>query len=304
MTPFTLTEALEKIDQTFGIDKVLNDFDRNFTVRYYTQSEVGYRIYHSEKDCVHMALNEDNIFSPEGYYTQPKTVETHLHSLNAKNVLELGCGKGFNSVFLATRNPEISFTGIDLTPKHIKIAKKKAANLTNLSFVRGDFNNLPFADCQFDIIFAVECLCHSNDLSRTLAEIHRVLRPGGRLVVFDGYRCTDFENREALQKTAQQLTEVAMAVQDGMNNINDWFAISREVGFTLLEGTDLSDSIKPTLYRLQKLSERFFMMKPLKRRLIWRFRTYLVRNAIAGLLLLYTLENDTWKYYLTVMERK
>ncbi|MGB3651167.1 MAG: class I SAM-dependent methyltransferase, partial [Rivularia sp. (in: cyanobacteria)] len=256
MSPLTLTEALEKIDQTFGIDKILSDFDRNFMVRYYTQSEIGYRTYHSEQDCVHMALNEDGVFNTQGYYAQPKTVETHLQSLNAKQVLELGCGKGFNSVFLADRNPETMFTGIDLTPLHVKIAQKKAVDLKNLSFMQGDFNHLPFADGQFDVVFAVECLCHSTNVPRTLAEIYRVLRPGGRLVVFDGYRSAEFENQEASLRTAQKLTEVAMAVQDGMNDIDNWSNTSSEVGFKLLESADLSQAIKPTVYRLQQLSAR------------------------------------------------
>ena len=303
MSPLTLTEALEKIDQTFGIDKILSDFDRNFTVRYFTQSEVGYRTYHSEQDCVHMALNEDNIFSPEGYYTQPKTVETHLQSLSAKRVLELGCGKGFNSVFLANRNPETIFTGIDLTPLHVKIAQKKAADLKNLSFMQGDFNHLPFADEQFDVVFAVESLCYSTNVPHTLAEIYRVLRPGGRLVVFDGYRSVNPENLEASLITAQKLTEVGMAVQDGMNDINHWLTTSEEMGLTLLERVDLSSAMKPTLCRLQGLSLKFFMMKPWKRKMVSRFRTYLVRNAIAGLLMPFGLEASIWSYYLTVMER-
>ncbi len=303
MSPLTLTEALEKIDQTFGTDKILSDIDRNFTVRYYTQSEVGYRTYHSKQDCVHMALNEDGVFNTQGYYAQPKTVETHLQSLNAKQVLELGCGKGFNSIFLADRNPETMFTGIDLTPLHIKIAQKKAVDLKNLSFMQGDFNHLPFADGQFDVVFAVECLCHSTNVPRTLAEIYRVLRPGGRLVVFDGYRSAEFENQEASLRTAQKLIEIAMAVQDGMNDINHWLTTSEEMGLTLLEQVDLSSAIKPTVYKLQRLSLRFFMAKPWKRKMVSRFRTYLVRNAIAGLLMPFGLEASIWSYYLTVMER-
>jgi ubiquinone/menaquinone biosynthesis C-methylase UbiE len=61
-----------------------------------------------------------------------------------KNVLELGCGKGFNSIYLAKRLPETELIGIDITDHHLKIAQKKSRGIENLRFIYGDFHKLDF----------------------------------------------------------------------------------------------------------------------------------------------------------------
>lgn len=196
MSHLSLTEALSKVRQIFNVNRVLQDFSRDITVPYYTQSEYGYSKFHSQQDCVHLALNEDGIFSEEGYYGQPRTVSAQIQAIGARQVLELGSGKGFNSSFLAQEHPEVQFQGFDLTPLHVSLANKKAAALSNLTFQVGDFNLLPFPDQSFDIIFGVDCLCHAQEAQITLAKIRRVLKPDGRLVVFDGYREPGFDQHQ------------------------------------------------------------------------------------------------------------
>lgn len=97
----SLTDAMSKIDWLFGCEAVLKEFNFDVTIPYYTQSEWGYQIYHSAQDAIHMALNLDGVFNPDGYYAQPRVVAEQICEVNARNVLELGCGKGFNSCFLA-----------------------------------------------------------------------------------------------------------------------------------------------------------------------------------------------------------
>ncbi|MEM7626601.1 MAG: methyltransferase domain-containing protein [Planctomycetota bacterium] len=300
----SLDQALEQIDRAFGIAKVLRDFDRDHTVRYYTQSEVGYRRIHSKADCVHLALNDGDAFDPAGYGAQPRAVEAQVRELGARDVLELGCGKGFNSLFLAERLPQVSFTGLDLTPRHVARARRKAAGRDNIGFREGDFNALPFGDAQFEVVFAIECLCHSTDVSRTLTEARRVLRPGGRLVVFDGYRGEGFEAQAASVQTAQRLTETAMAVRGGMTSLGRWLDTGQEHGFTLLHQTDHSEAIKPTLRRLQRLSRKYFAWPSWVRWSAQGLRPHLVRNAVAGLLMPFCLETHAFRYHQTVMVRR
>ncbi|MEA5553214.1 class I SAM-dependent methyltransferase [Anabaena cylindrica UHCC 0172] len=300
----TLADAIAKIDWLFNCESVLKEFDSEATISYYTQSEWGYKIYHSGQDAIHMALNFDGVFDPDGYYVQPRAVAEQIRELEAENVLELGCGKGFNSCFLAEQYPKVNFTGIDLTPSHIKIANRKSQKYSNLSFQEGNFNQLNFLDQSFDIVFAFECLCHASETEIPLAEIFRVLRPGGQLIIFDGYRKIKLEQLPKLLQTATQLVEVSMAVRHGFSEIDDWNAIAHSVGFRVLAIEDVSSAIQPTLSKLQKLSLKLFYLSWQVKILTFLLPKYLVRNSIAGLLMPFTVspKGEAFGYYKLILE--
>ncbi|WP_448573810.1 class I SAM-dependent methyltransferase [Trichothermofontia sp.] len=281
----TLTVALALVQRYFPCDRILADYDRDITVRYYTESEPGYRKYHSLRDCVHFALNEDGVFDPDGYYGQPRSVSEQIQAIKASQVLELGSGKGFNSLFLAQHHPEVQFRGVDLTPRHVQIACQKAAQVPNLAFQVGDFNQLDLPNQSIDLAFGVDCLCHAADSQTVLAELYRVLRPGGRLVVFDGYRKADLATFSPEMQLAMQLTEVTMAVRHGFPVLADWLAVAESVGFTAIVQQDKTQAILPNLYEVQALAKRYFRHPWRAKLLQWVLPKYLVRNAIAGLLL-------------------
>ena len=301
----TLADAIAKIDWLFGCEAVLREFNSDFTISYYSQSEWGYQIYHSGQDAIHMALNPDGIFDPDGYYAQPRVVAEQISELDAQNVLELGCGKGFNSCFLAEQYPQLNFTGIDLTSAHIKIARRQANKFLNLSFKEGDFNQLNFLDKSFDIVFAFECLCHGSADDIPLQEIFRVLRPGGKLIVFDGYRKIKWEQVPKLLQTATQLVEVSMAVRHGFSEIDSWNAIAKSIGFEVEVMEDVSWAIQPTLLKLQKLSLKLFSLSWKAKILAYLLPKYLVRNSIAGLLMPLTVspKGEAFGYYKLILKR-
>lgn|GEM_PF-356591 len=301
----TLADAIAKIDWLFGCESVLQDFDVNFTVPYYTQSEWGYQIYHSGQDAIHMALNPDDVFDPDGYFAQPRVVAEQIDQLAAKTVLELGCGKGFNCCFLAEQYPEVHFTGIDLTPSHIEVANRKANEFSHLSFQQGDFEQLNFSERSFDLVFAFECLCHASLAEIPLTEVFRVLRPGGRLVIFDSYRQVALTQLPPLLQIASQLVEVSMAVRHGFSQIDHYVAIAQSIGLCVREIEDLSWAIQPTLSKLQKLSLKLFYLSWKAKILTYLLPKYLVRNSIAGLLMPFTVspKAEAFGYYKLILER-
>ena len=301
----TLEDAIAKIDNVFGCDAILKELDTDFTISYYTQSEWLYRTYHSSEDAIHMALNPDGVFDPDGYYAQPRLVAEKISELDAKNVLELGCGKGFNSCFLAQQYPAVQFTGIDLTPLHIKIASRKGHKFSNLSFQQGNFNHLNFLDQSFDIVFAFECLCYASPMEIALAEIFRVLRPGGQLIIFDGYRQIKLEKLPKLVQTAIQLTEMSMAVSHGFVEVDNWNTMAQSIGFRVKTIEDISLEVLPTLLKFQKSSMKVFDPSWKVKILVSLLPKYLIRNSIAGLLmpLIYSTNKESLGYYKFILER-
>ena len=301
----TLEDAIAEIDNVFGCDAILKELDTDFTISYYTQSEWLYRTYHSSEDAIHMALNPDGVFDPDGYYAQPRLVAEKISELDAKNVLELGCGKGFNSCFLAQQYPAVQFTGIDLTPLHIKIASRKGHKFSNLSFQQGNFNHLNFLDQSFDIVFAFECLCYAYPMEIALAEIFRVLRPGGQLIIFDGYRQIKLEKLPKLVQTAIQLTEMSMAVSHGFVEVDNWNTMAQSIGFRVKTIEDISLEVLPTLLKFQKSSMKVFDPSWKVKILVSLLPKYLIRNSIAGLLmpLIYSTNKESLGYYKFILER-
>jgi SAM-dependent methyltransferase len=118
-------------------------------------------------------------------------------------VLEVGCGPGHLSIRLARHAFEV--TGLDLDPAMIARARANADRPGNSdqrrpSFVVGDVATLAFPDGSFDLVVSTLSMHHWADPMAGLAEIGRVLRPGGRALIWDfrpGVRPHPFGPRHA-----------------------------------------------------------------------------------------------------------
>jgi SAM-dependent methyltransferase len=102
-----------------------------------------------------------------------------------ERVLDLGSGAGTDSLVAALQvGPEGTVTGIDMTPAMLEKARAGAATLglENPTFVEGEAERLPFPDASFDVVVMSFGLLHLAHPDQALAEAHRVLRPGGRIV--------------------------------------------------------------------------------------------------------------------------
>lgn len=99
------------------------------------------------------------------------------------NVLDVGCGTGPVIELLSKKYPEKHFVGLDITPAMIEVAQSK--KLPNAEFIVGDAENLPFGDGGFDAVLCANSFHHYPNPGAFLREAHRVLRPGGKLILRD-----------------------------------------------------------------------------------------------------------------------
>jgi len=109
--------------------------------------------------------------------------------LRGTNVLDLGCFTGGRAIAWYQRYDLGSITGIDVNPVFIEAGRRFAESQgANARFVQAFGEALPFGDGTFDAILSFDVFEHVQDLSETLRECRRVLRPGGRLLlVFPSY---------------------------------------------------------------------------------------------------------------------
>jgi SAM-dependent methyltransferase len=100
----------------------------------------------------------------------------------SRRVLEVGCGMGTDLARFARHGATVF--GVDLTPRHLAITRARLLNEDVIPrLVRGDAEHLPMGDGTVDLVYSFGVLHHTPDITKALDEIHRVLRPGGRLVL-------------------------------------------------------------------------------------------------------------------------
>lgn len=111
-----------------------------------------------------------------------------LTSRATGRVLEVAVGTGLNLELYA---PGVTVTGIELSPEMLAIARSRAARHgIDADLREGDAQALPLADASVDTVVCCLALCTIPDPPRALAEMHRVLVPGGRLLLLDHVRST------------------------------------------------------------------------------------------------------------------
>ena len=98
-------------------------------------------------------------------------------------VLEVAIGTGRN---LPHYPPDVTLTGVELSPAMLAIARQRAADLgRDVDLREGDAEHLPFADASFDTVVCALSLCTIPNPGAAVAEMRRVLGPGGRLLLLD-----------------------------------------------------------------------------------------------------------------------
>jgi SAM-dependent methyltransferase len=104
--------------------------------------------------------------------------------LRRKYILEASCGHGGGASYIARTFQPKNYTALDLNSTGIKFCKQRH-RVDGLNFVQGDAENLPFAPDTFDAVINVEAShCYPN-FPKFLAEVARVLRPGGNFLYAD-----------------------------------------------------------------------------------------------------------------------
>jgi arsenite methyltransferase len=103
-----------------------------------------------------------------------------------ERILDVGCGPGYYAAeLLETLGPDGAVVGVDASPDMLAIAERRCDEHDNVAFHESDATELPVDDASFDAAFSVQVIEYVEDATLALREMHRALRPGGRVVIWD-----------------------------------------------------------------------------------------------------------------------
>jgi ubiquinone/menaquinone biosynthesis C-methylase UbiE len=177
--------------------------------------------------------------------------------------LDAACGTGRHTKYLAEKS--FDTTGIDCSPEMLELARDK---VPQARFELGDLNAIPFATGSFDLALCALALDHTDDLRSPIAELARVVRPGGRVIIstlhpigrqLGGgafYRDAD-GGRGMVRGPAQTVSDYIMAAVDAGLEIRECVEpVWSEREIAMLEGkrrrrTELTSSaLDPEIFRI------------------------------------------------------
>ena len=128
-------------------------------------------------------------------------------ALAGLDVLEVGCGRGGGASFLMNHFKPRTLTGVDFSSAAVAFCNRRHAR-EGLTFRQGDAENLPCAADSFDVVVNVESSHCYGSMERFLAEVVRVLRPGGHFLF------ADFRDQEQVNVLRAQLLAAGLTIQE------------------------------------------------------------------------------------------
>ncbi|MBQ8488293.1 MAG: class I SAM-dependent methyltransferase [Pseudobutyrivibrio sp.] len=110
-------------------------------------------------------------------------ISSELEKEDYNELLDCGCGTGPMISLLYEKDSTKHYTGLDITPRMIEVGKSK--NLKGVDWIVGDCENLPFEENTFDVVICSNSFHHYPNPQKFFDSVHKVLRPGGRLILQD-----------------------------------------------------------------------------------------------------------------------
>ncbi|MEZ6138577.1 MAG: class I SAM-dependent methyltransferase [Pirellulaceae bacterium] len=221
-----------------------------------------------------------------------------LHSLSEGTIADLGCGVGAVSRLGSELYPQLNFRAMNISTRQIAEARQMTHH-DRVQYDCADYHRLGWPTASIDGAFFMESLCYSLSPEKVIAEVARVLRPGARLVVTDGYLQRPLEDTSKFFRWVFRRVSANWAVPayHSIQAADDWAKAS---GLRLLEKRDLSwrlapsavQSVPMTLYCAIKLGLH-------GERSSWRWR----QLAASALALTLGLQRHNFRYYLLTFQK-
>ena len=132
------------------------------------------------------AKNLERAYHKRDMLRRRRLARAALAAAPGERILDVGCGPGF---YVQELLGEVGATGsivaVDASPDMLALARDRNAGHDNVTFAEGNATAIPVDDADFDAALCVQVMEYVADVPAALAEFHRALRPGGRVLIWD-----------------------------------------------------------------------------------------------------------------------
>jgi cyclopropane fatty-acyl-phospholipid synthase-like methyltransferase len=231
-------------------------------VAYYDETWIDYRWFwlNSANRAIHFGYWDESTRShAESLINMNRALADRIGigSTDSPRILDAGCGVGGSAVWLA-KECGARVVGITPVASQVGRARRYAGECLVdhlVTFEQQDYRRTHFADGSFDVVWALESVCHAPDKRAFLAEARRLLKPGGRLGIVEYFRFgrpySDRDERVLHNWLA------GWAIPDLATGA-EFTAWAEDAGFINVSLEDITPHVRPSLRRLYQMSILFY----------------------------------------------
>ena len=186
----------------------------------------------------------------------------HVRGIAEPRLLDLGCGLGATLRSFARRLPRARLVGVTRVPWQVEQARelnRAAGCRERVRVLEADYENTLLPGRSYDGAYAIESSCHAHgaDKGALLAEAHRLLRPGGRLVVADGFlRHGRFAS--AIQERIHRKLCECWVIEE-LGRLDLFTARLEQLGFAEIVVEDLQLRVAPSVAHIPWVTLKFLL---------------------------------------------
>lgn len=258
-------------------------FSNQEIINYYDQTEINFRQFWNLTKglSLHYGFWDQNTRSLSEAQNNTNRIISELGGILKEDiVLDAGCGVGGSAIYFA-KNVGCRVKGITLSDRQIEFAANNAKKYRMdhlVNFEKQDFTQTHYGDHTFDVIVAIESVCHTLKKSEFLREAFRILKKGGKLIVAD---C--FKREHALSK---EETEIYHKFIRGwiiweLDTLEEFKKNMRGAGFEKIEDKNMTKNIMPSSLRMFRYSYLGFFLNSLSA-LIGTLNPYIRDNVVSA----------------------
>ena len=270
---------------------------RNQVIEYYNQCHVDYKIlWKSHQNlCIHFGYFDDQHDSHATAVPNMNRVLAQRAAItDGETVLDAGCGVGGSSFWLA-ENRGVKVCGINIQPLHLQIARREATERGLNHLVRFEERN--YCDTgepegTFDVVWALESVCHCDDKNSFIKEAYRILKPGGRLMVADFFQIKEDVSTSEAEHMQVWLDGWALPHLATVSKFEEFLV---RTGFENVDCDDITANVIRSSRRIWKASLIILpLSKPLE--LVGLRSKRQTANVLAARYQYTTMRNGLWGY--------
>lgn len=241
-------------------------------VDYYAKSWYDYRgVWMNKRNrAMHYGYwDEETTNHGDSLLNMNRELAAHAAITPGSRILDAGCGVGGSSMWLAEEF-DAEVVGITLSPFQQRKAQVYATERglsTQVKFQVADYCDTGFEPESFDIVWAQESVCYAQRKGDFLREAHRLLRPGGRIAIEDGFRAS--RNLPPSGEALLHDWADAWALPD-LDTLTEFESAAADAGFTDFRARDVSSQIVWSARRLHRAALVFEKPSWVAAKLGWR----------------------------------